>query len=150
MKHIKKAIKNLRKIENPSEAILDIIKALESENRESNEIVFGTSYSVAEIKEVSHEKIELFLEDVTDSTKSYAKRRAILTDILEAGFVVSFDYEKKDSTSREVTVEWNDDYTYDEPKEEADFIYMYDLKDDFFKHFKLDKITNLVCSQDSL
>jgi len=98
-----------------------------------------------EIIETEDVNIEIIdkLYMVEDSSLSYNKRRKALTKVLKIVSDITFDYEKKDCSSRSVSVSYNEDYTYDKPKKEDNFIYMYDVDNDLFKHFKLDKISNI-------
>jgi len=106
---------------------------------EYDEVLYN---EVIETEDVNIEIIDnLYI--VEDSSFSYNKRRKALTKVLKIVSDITFDYEKKDSSSRSVSVSYNEDYTYDKPKKEDNFIYMYDVDANLFKHFKLDKISNI-------
>ena len=123
-KRIKKAINQLSKIENPNDMIKDILDSLKEIVQNENE-----------------EKIQSLVNIVENHSLSYKERRDALTKLLEDGNKISFNYEKKNGAVRVVNVEWSDDYTYDIPPDDSDYIFLYDSDDDFFKHFKLDKIS---------
>jgi len=82
--------------------------------------------------------IEKFNENI-----SFRKKRKILTKILKKGVVISFDYEKMNGEVKQVHSKYNPDYTYDVPPKESNFIYLFDINADFFKHYKLERISNI-------
>ena len=131
LKKMRKAYKALNKIESPSDEMKMIIEALGTE-------IFVNSEETS-IEDVINRDLSTF----EDKTLSFSKRRDALTNVLENGAKIVFNYEKKDNSVRAVNVAWSDDYTYDIPPENSDFIFMYDEDDDYFKHFKLDKISDI-------
>jgi len=126
IKKIEKALKALKKIKNPSRNISDAIQLIE-----------------VELVPQGVDQIQELIDISMDRNETYEVRRQALSDALEKGAIISFNYEKKDGSSRVVNVEWNDDYTYDIPPEDSDFIYLYDMDDQWFKHFKIDKMSEL-------
>ena len=145
VKKMKKALKKLSAIKKPSKELNEVIYMLQDLIDTD-----GNTEALSQVQEnqEKHTLIRNNLDKVEDVTLSYDERRLALTDVLEAGAKVSFNYQKKDNSVRSVNVVWNDDYTYDVPPEGSDFIYMYDEDDDFFKHFKIDKISSIVYDLD--
>ena len=141
VKKMRKALKKLSAIKDPSKELNEIIYSLEDLiSSEENGTALG------EVKEAQEKHIlcREALDIVEDKSNSYRRRRSAICDVLELGATLSFDYEKKDGSSRVVNVAWDDDYTYDVPPIESDYINMYDIDDDFFKRFFLDKMSNIV------
>ena len=131
VKKMKKALKALSKIENPSRGIDESIQLIEAE------------IDALENAPETLLEIDTLLRIGEDTNESFSVRRQAYSDALEKGAKMEFNYEKKDSSVRTVKVVWEDDYRYELPPEDSNFIYMYDEEDDKFKHFIFDKMSEV-------